>query len=280
MNKKRIVAYAIALSTLGLSGCDKDTTKDMVDNYINSLPEAESIEQNYEPQDEHLKETIEIIDNMEETLTTKTDEISDKLDDINKSLDEIIALVEDNMLDNTYAYLKNGVSYTLDTGEIVEVEEYQKVKVLYMLTNDKSIVEFQNGDLSIIDTNILEIIPSKYVEVDISDQTLWVYDNGEIIFTTLVDTGKPSTPTPIGYNLINAKQRKVTLSGPTWNSYVEYWVPFIGHKIGLHDAKWQEQFGGDWYLTHGSHGCVNVSPSEMPKLYDSVEVGTPVLIHK
>lgn len=35
---------------------------------------------------------------------------------------------------------------------------------------------------------------------------------------------------------------------------VEYWMPFDGG-IGFHDAPWRDEFGGDIYLTSGSHGC-------------------------
>ena len=43
---------------------------------------------------------------------------------------------------------------------------------------------------------------------------------------------------------------------------VTYWMPFNGG-IGFHDADWQPYFGGDRYLTGGSHGCINL-PQKMP----------------
>ena len=35
-------------------------------------------------------------------------------------------------------------------------------------------------------------------------------------------------------------------------------MPFDGG-IGFHDASWRDEFGGDIYLTDGSHGCINHS---------------------
>ena len=48
---------------------------------------------------------------------------------------------------------------------------------------------------------------------------------------------------------------------------------------GFHDATWQPSFGGNFYLTRGSHGCVNLPLSVAGKLYDIVEPGVPVFIY-
>ena len=59
---------------------------------------------------------------------------------------------------------------------------------------------------------------------------------------------------------------------------VTYWMPFNGG-IGFHDADWQPYFGGDRYLTGGSHGCINMSYSDAGKLYELIQVGDPVIMH-
>lgn len=56
-------------------------------------------------------------------------------------------------------------------------------------------------------------------------------------------------------------------------------MAFIGNSYGIHDANWRSTFGGQIYLTNGSHGCVNVPPANMPALYQAVKVGTPVVIY-
>ena len=48
--------------------------------------------------------------------------------------------------------------------------------------------------------------------------------------------------------------------------------------IGIHDADWRDEFGGEIYKTNGSHGCINVPSEVMPELYDMVELGTPVIM--
>lgn len=128
---------------------------------------------------------------------------------------------------------------------------------------------------------------NSYVELDLTRQHLWVYVNGQVVVETDVVTGNPNkgNGTPQGTYSIAYKQRDTTLRGPKkpdgtyeWESPVSYWMPFNGG-IGLHDANWQPTFGGDWYLGHGSHGCVNLPPSIAPVVYNNINAGTPVICH-
>lgn len=120
-----------------------------------------------------------------------------------------------------------------------------------------------------------------YVEIDISNQILYYYENGVCRFTTSIVTGNhlAGHDTPTGVYYVRGKQRDVTLKGTGYASFVHYWMNFIGNSIGLHDASWRSSFGGNIYLTNGSHGCVNIPPSVMPQLYDMVSVGTPVVLY-
>lgn len=58
---------------------------------------------------------------------------------------------------------------------------------------------------------------------------------------------------------------------------MNFWMPVNGG-IGIHDAKWRKDFGGDIYKTDGSHGCINTPFDAMSKLYEMVEIGTPVVM--
>lgn len=128
---------------------------------------------------------------------------------------------------------------------------------------------------------------SSYVEIDLTNQHVWVYVNGQCVVETDCVTGNPNkgNGTPQGVYSIAYKEMNTTLRGPKqadgsyeWESPVTYWMPFNGG-IGLHDASWQPTFGGDWYLNHGSHGCVNLPPSVAGAVYDNIDSGTPVVCH-
>lgn len=182
---------------------------------------------------------------------------------------------------NDFAYLKETStlydSENEDKQELGSVEKYQKV---LRLSTDGNYDYVQTEDLQYgyIESSKLEVLPDMYVEVDISDQTVELYKNNDIILTTLCVTGKDSTPTRIGYFPIKYKTYDTYLKGPGYNSHVYYWMPFDGG-IGLHDAAWRSEFGGDIHYNGGSHGCVNMPHDAAKTIYENVSAGTKVLVH-
>ncbi len=125
----------------------------------------------------------------------------------------------------------------------------------------------------------------KYIEVDLTRQTVYLMENGEVVWETPCVTGKTSRRhgTTPGMYSIYIKQRNRTLNGRNddgteYHSPVAYWMPFNGGQ-GLHDARWRGKFGGSIYVYSGSHGCVNLPTSAAAELYDMVEVGTPVIVY-
>ena len=48
---------------------------------------------------------------------------------------------------------------------------------------------------------------------------------------------------------------------------------------GLHDASWRSNFGGDYYLYAGSHGCVNTPLDAIATIYNNITVGTLVVVY-
>ena len=70
----------------------------------------------------------------------------------------------------------------------------------------------------------------------------------------------------------------VFLTGPTWNDHVDYWMPFDGG-IGLHDSSWRDEYGGDIYITDGSHGCINTPLEAIGIIYNNIWDGVPVIVY-
>lgn len=126
---------------------------------------------------------------------------------------------------------------------------------------------------------------STYVEVDKTNQHMWYYKDGKLQISTDVVTGNPTDgdATPTGVYFVWNKKRNATLKGKNtdgsnYASPVSYWMPIDYTGVGLHDSPWQPTYGGTWYKTHGSHGCVNTPPTTMKKVYAEVALGTPVII--
>lgn len=129
-------------------------------------------------------------------------------------------------------------------------------------------------------------IGNTYIDVDVSKQKLIYFANGKKRFSCNVVTGcrNTGTTTPTGLFSILNKAQNVTLkgrnaNGSKYSSFVNYWMAFLGSSYGIHDASWRSSFGGDIWISNGSHGCINCPPSKIPKLYNMVEYGTPVIVH-
>lgn len=122
-------------------------------------------------------------------------------------------------------------------------------------------------------------IGDTYVEVDMGEQHMYYYKDGELVLDTPVVTGNMSrgwdTPSKVCY--VYFKQKNRVLRGKNYATPVKYWMAVDGN-IGIHDATWRDEFGGDIYLTNGSHGCINTPLEVMSELYELVEEGTPVIL--
>lgn len=118
-----------------------------------------------------------------------------------------------------------------------------------------------------------------YVEVDIQNQQMTYYKDGEMLVHTDVVTGrKGGYDTPVGYYQVQTHSPNAWLTGPDYRVFVKYWVGFY-QAYGIHDASWRTIFGGEKYIYDGSHGCVNTPEAAMKIIYDNITIGTPVVVY-
>ncbi len=126
-------------------------------------------------------------------------------------------------------------------------------------------------------------IGDTYIEISILDQEMWLYKDGELLVDTPVVTGNPNknNATPAGgVWAIDGKYTDFTLVGENYRTPVNYWLPFNGG-VGIHDlASRGSYFGGTIYLYNGSHGCINTPMDAVALIFETVEVGTPVIVYE
>ena len=124
------------------------------------------------------------------------------------------------------------------------------------------------------------------MEVDLTKQHLWFYKNGSLVVESDLVSGSVSAnkQTKTGAFPLAWKQSPRVLTGDaasgsgSYSTEVQYWMPFYEGQ-GLHDASWRSSFGGDIYLTNGSHGCVNLPPAVAQTIYENIDVGTAIIIY-
>lgn len=123
-------------------------------------------------------------------------------------------------------------------------------------------------------------IGSSYAEVDLDEQKVYLYIDGERIVETDCVSGKAINSdrfTPDGTFRLLYRKSPAVLRGADYESPVTYWMPF-NRGIGFHDATWRSRFGGEIYLTAGSHGCINLPLAAAKELYANVYSGLPVVV--
>jgi LysM repeat protein len=116
---------------------------------------------------------------------------------------------------------------------------------------------------------------AKWIDINLSTQTLTAYENRTAVFRTKVSTGTWRTPTPVGTFRIYSKYRAVHMRGPGYSlPNVPYTMYFYGN-YALHGTYWHNNFG-----TPMSHGCVNLPTTYAQRLYNWAPNGTKVVSHR
>jgi hypothetical protein len=113
----------------------------------------------------------------------------------------------------------------------------------------------------------------KWIEVDLSEQSLKAWNGNSLFLETKVSTGLPWTPTPVGVYSIWMKLRATKMEGGQGKYY--YYLPNVPYVMflendkvpgwkgyGLHGTYWHNDFG-----TPHSHGCVNLPTPIAKELY-------------
>lgn len=126
-----------------------------------------------------------------------------------------------------------------------------------------------------------DLVSKDCIIVDISDQQMYYYSNGQKTWSTKVVTGNQGNhDTPTGNYVMSRSNfrydtylRGTNDNGTKYKSHVDYWMPFITSRgIGFHDASWRtsDEFTTSTFKGSGSHGCVNMMHAAAEKLYNEV----------
>ena len=189
--------------------------------------------------------------------------------------------------DELTIYLPYEVNESLEVALINSLECLE----VYGETEDLYLVKTSDY-VGYVKKNSLKEMTGTFVVVDISDQNLKLYVNNEVVVDTPVVTGHPNTPSDTGLFKINGIDRYRYLKGADYKAWVDIFMYYNGGE-GLHDAEYHKcdrggnhgwrtvsEFGGETYLSDGSHGCVNMLHDDVMEVAEHVKVGTPVLVKK
>ncbi len=108
----------------------------------------------------------------------------------------------------------------------------------------------------------------KWIDVDLDEQILTMYEGADPVFVTLVTTGRGGeSRTPVGTYEIGRKKgigdmkSRQGVRRPYFVGDVP-WIQFFHEGFALHSTYWHNKFG-----KKGSHGCVNMSLKDAARLF-------------
>lgn len=169
--------------------------------------------------------------------------------------------------------------------------EQSSIKV--SVTNPSGLRSLQGGTMESAMTSEFTTGPNKKIEVNLATQRAMAIENGQVVKTFRISSGKAGTPTVTGNFYIYARFPMKTMKSRAKpgqkGHYVVENVPYAQYFYDIyafHGAWWHNGFGHP-----ASHGCVNMatrkhnnrwpnSPEDAGWLFHWANLGVPVSVHK
>lgn len=127
----------------------------------------------------------------------------------------------------------------------------------------------------------------RLLEVDLSEQRLYLKENGNVVDSWLISSGKDTagsySPTETGRYRIKSHYDVQTMSsgaGSAGTGYWDYevpniqWIMYFNGSQAFHGVYWHNNFG-----SKQSHGCVGMPNSRAKQIYEWAPNGADVWVH-
>ncbi|NMA12639.1 MAG: L,D-transpeptidase [Chloroflexi bacterium] len=125
------------------------------------------------------------------------------------------------------------------------------------------------------------VLSDRWIELDLQEQVVMVYDKNELVYATMVATGMEPFYTQPGVFQIYEKKEVEDMTGAFEADKSDFYslqdVPFAlyhDQERAFHGAYWRA-----WYGFEQSHGCINMSIGDAHWLYNWANIGDYVYIH-
>lgn len=119
---------------------------------------------------------------------------------------------------------------------------------------------------------------NRWIEVNLEEQSLTVYENNELVFATMIASGlEPFWTRPGAFQIFEKKEAETMRNNDPSDFYFLENVPYTMYFDGaraLHGAYWRTGFGYPQ-----SHGCVNLSVGDAHWLFNWARAGDWVYVY-
>ena len=121
----------------------------------------------------------------------------------------------------------------------------------------------------------------KYIDVNLSTQIMTIFENGKVINSFVISSGKRGMETPKGEHQIYNKFPRAWSS--KYGLYMPYWMAIVADgKFGIHELpEWPGGYkeGQNHLGIPVSHGCMRLGVGPAAFVYNWAEIGTKVLVY-
>jgi L,D-transpeptidase catalytic domain len=172
--------------------------------------------------------------------------------------------------------------HTIEQYQIVQIYAVETVNNIewYMVSPDEWVEQRMIGRV-IPNPNPPEgVTDGRWIEVNLFEQTLAVYDQDRLVYATLIATGLEPFYTRPGLFPIHRKLESTVMMGAFEADRTDFyyledvpWTMYYDEARALHGAYWRTAFGFPQ-----SHGCVNLAPADAHWLFNWAHEGDWVYV--
>jgi hypothetical protein len=188
----------------------------------------------------------------------------------------------------TESYTEPGGNEANRTGRVLQqydvIQVYQSYEIngltWYLIGPDEWVESTYTGLVYPVSEPPEGVTNGRWIEVNLYEQTIAVYQDNRLLFATLTSTGIAGWWTQPGLFQITEKLDTTPMSGAFEADRADYyyledvpWTMYFDQARALHGAYWHNSFGYE-----RSHGCVNLSPGDARWLYSWASVGDFVYV--
>jgi lipoprotein-anchoring transpeptidase ErfK/SrfK len=125
-----------------------------------------------------------------------------------------------------------------------------------------------------------QITAGKYIDINLSQQILSTFQDGKLLDSYMVSTGKRGLETPKGQ--FKVLEKRVRPWSKKYALYMPWFMLFTTQGHGIHELpEWPGGYkeGAAHLGTPVSHGCVRLGVGPAKIVYDWADIGTPVVTY-
>ncbi len=212
--------------------------------------------------------------------------------DVEAAMEAMQTALANNQTTVTVRIRHNPTQYTVQSGEtLAAIGEKLGMPYPYIAAENAgvNINALSAGEVLTIPSQDvlvpLDVVPSKRIIVSRSQQHLWAYDNGQVVFDWAISTGISTSPTALG--VFQIQSHEINAYADQWDLYMPHFMGFYhpGPNMDLWNGfhGFPTRSGGYLLWTDdlgrpATYGCILLSLENAETLYNWAEEGVVVAV--